>query len=129
MHRGAGNNRYHGATGATWHNGTGAPAGSLGVTGDFYLDNDNGWVYKKTGASTWGYQVTLTIDNPSHSLEQIALLKWYDEGDDITKAMTKCGQNLFGKLTQTAAWGLGTLLSITGSGLPEEKLKSLSNLP
>jgi len=51
------------------------------------------------------------------------------EGDDVTKAMTTCGQNLFGKLTQTAAWGLGALLSITGNALPEEQLRSLSNLP
>jgi len=50
-------------------------------------------------------------------------------GNDINKAMTTCGQNLFGRLTQTAAWGLGALLSITGSGLPEEQLQSLSNLP
>ena len=51
------------------------------------------------------------------------------EGDDITKAITTCGRNLFGKLTQTAAWGLGALLSITGNALPEEQLRSLSNLP
>ncbi len=51
------------------------------------------------------------------------------EGDDATKAMTTCGQNLFGKLTQTAAWGRGALLLITGSDLPEEQLRSLSNLP
>lgn len=70
-----------GTDGATWYNDTGAPAGSLGVIGDFYLDNDNGWVYKKTGPSTWEYQVTLAIDKPSHSAEQIALLQWYEEGE------------------------------------------------
>ncbi|MBU1056377.1 MAG: DEAD/DEAH box helicase [Proteobacteria bacterium] len=43
--------------------------------------------------------------------------------------MTKCGQNLFGKLTQTASWGLGALLSITTGDLPEEQYKQLSNLP
>ncbi len=43
--------------------------------------------------------------------------------------MTKCGQNLFGKLTQTASWGLGALLSITAGDLPEEQYKQLSNLP
>lgn len=50
-------------------------------------------------------------------------------GDDVNKAMTTCGQNLYGRLTQTTAWGLGALLSITGSGLPEEQLRSLRNLP
>jgi len=43
--------------------------------------------------------------------------------------MTACGQNLFGKLTQTAAWGLGALLSITGSTLSEAQFRALSNLP
>jgi len=43
--------------------------------------------------------------------------------------MTKCGQNLFGRLTQTASWGLGALLSITAGDLPEAQYKQLSNLP
>ena len=38
-------------------------------------------------------------------------------------------QNLFGKLTQTASWGLGALLSITGSGLSEDEFNRLRNLP
>jgi len=63
------------------------------------------------------------------SVPEIASRYFMHEGDDITKAMTTCGQNLFGKLTQTASWGLGALLSITGSDLPEERLKELSNLP
>lgn len=45
------------------------------------------------------------------------------------KNITKCGQNLFGKLAQTASWGLGALLSITAGDLPEEHYKMLSNLP
>ena len=51
-----------------------------------------------------------------------------DEGD-INKAITACGQNLFGRLTQTTAWGLGALLSITGSSLPDEQFRLLNNLP
>ncbi|WP_020481334.1 DEAD/DEAH box helicase [Methylomonas sp. MK1] len=43
--------------------------------------------------------------------------------DDITK----CGQNLFGKLTQTASWGLGALLSMTTGDLEEDS--PLRNLP
>ncbi|MDO8846523.1 DEAD/DEAH box helicase [Methylicorpusculum sp.] len=43
--------------------------------------------------------------------------------DDITK----CGQNLFGKLTQTASWGLGALLSMTAGELEEDS--PLRNLP
>jgi hypothetical protein len=41
--------------------------------------------------------------------------------------MTKCGQNLFGKLTQTASWGLGALLSMTSGELEEDS--PLRNLP
>jgi len=63
------------------------------------------------------------------SVPDIASRYFIDEGGDVTRAMTKCGQNLFGKLTQTAAWGLGALLSITANALPEEQLRSLSNLP
>lgn len=62
-------------------------------------------------------------------VSEIASCYFMKEGGDITKAMTTCGQNLFGKLTQTAAWGLGALLSITGRGLSEERFRSLSNLP
>jgi hypothetical protein len=63
------------------------------------------------------------------AVSDIASRYFMDKDEDITKAMTRCGQNLFGKLTQTAAWGLGALLSITGSGLSEEQFKSLNNLP
>jgi len=63
------------------------------------------------------------------SIPDIASRYFMREGDDVIKAITVCGQNLFGRLTQTAAWGLGALLSITGSGLPEKQMQSLSNLP
>lgn len=52
-----------------------------------------------------------------------------DDGDTQIAAVTKCGQNLFGKLTQTAAWGLGALLTITASKLPEDEFKQLVNIP
>lgn len=51
------------------------------------------------------------------------------DGMDATIALTKCGQNLFGKLTQTSSWGLGALLAITASGMPENERSQLSNLP
>ena len=63
------------------------------------------------------------------SVPEIAIRYFMNEGDDITKAMTTCGRNLFGKLTQTASWGLGALLSITGSDLTEDNSRALSNLP
>lgn len=47
-----------GATGATgqaevWYSGAGAPSGATGAVGDWYLNQTNGDVYEKTGASTW----------------------------------------------------------------------------
>lgn len=49
--------------------------------------------------------------------------------DDPIDAITKCCQNLFGKLTQTVSWGLGALLAITASDVPEDEFKQMSNLP
>lgn len=49
-----------GADGATWHRGSGAPAGALGAVGDLYLRTDTGDVYEKTGASTWTQVANLT---------------------------------------------------------------------
>lgn len=39
------------------------------------------------------------------------------ESRDFTHAMTECCRNLFGRLTQTAAWGLGALQAMT---LPDD---------
>ncbi|MCE8003218.1 DEAD/DEAH box helicase [Billgrantia ethanolica] len=50
------------------------------------------------------------------------------ERNEVT-ALTKCGQNLFGKLAQTSSWGLNALMAITASNLPEEERNRLANLP
>jgi hypothetical protein len=63
------------------------------------------------------------------SIPEITQRYFMKDGDDITKGMTVCGQNLYSRLTQTAAWGLGALLSITGGDLPDEQYQSLRNLP
>lgn len=39
--------------------GSGAPASGTGAVGDTYINTANGFVYKKTGASTWTYQLTI----------------------------------------------------------------------
>ena len=51
------------------------------------------------------------------------------DGEDEVDALTKCGQNLFGKLAQTSSWGLNALMAITASDLPEEERNRLANLP
>lgn len=63
------------------------------------------------------------------SIPTIAERHFRKEGDSPVTALTKCGQNLFGKISQTASWGLGALLSITGAEIPDENFKELTNLP
>jgi superfamily II DNA/RNA helicase len=52
---------------------------------------------------------------------------------DPTEAMTKCCQSIFGRLTQTASWGLAALQSLTLSdslqSMTDEQQKILRNLP
>lgn len=62
------------------------------------------------------------------SLQDISTKYFTNDDRDSVAALTVCGQNLFGKLAQTAAWGLGALLSITGGEIPEEERKKLNNL-
>ena len=83
------------------------------------------------GTDPDGRKLSLIIKDwvSGKSVTEIATLHFTKPGDDRTKAITRCGQNLFGKLAHTAAWGLGALLSITASGLPEEEFTSLSSLP
>lgn len=62
-------------------------------------------------------------------LTTIAARHFSDDGADPITALTKCGQNLFGKLTQTSSWGLNALMAITGSGLSDDARSQLANLP
>lgn len=49
-----------GAAGSRWYSGTGAPSGATGSVADWYLNDANGDVYEKTGASTWTLRDNLT---------------------------------------------------------------------
>lgn len=51
-----------GPAGSLWYDGVGAPAGGLGVDGDYYLNDSNGDVYVKASGS-WG--VTANILGPT----------------------------------------------------------------
>jgi hypothetical protein len=62
-------------------------------------------------------------------LTTIAANHFRREGEDDVSALTRCGQNLFGKLAQTSAWGLNALLAITASDLSDEERSRLANLP
>jgi hypothetical protein len=62
-------------------------------------------------------------------LTTIANRYFSQDASDEVAALTKCGQNLFGKLTHTSSWGLNALLAITASGLDDDKRSQLANLP
>ncbi len=61
--------------------------------------------------------------------ETIALRHFEKEGTDKTSAFTKCGSNLYGRLSQTVSWGLNALLSITGGELDDDDLRQARNIP
>lgn len=83
------------------------------------------------GRSSDGDKLALILKDWVNGEELTAIAANYfqkDDGDDVA-ALTKCGQNLFGKLTQTSSWGLNALLAITASDLPDDERSQLANLP
>ncbi|EMB8466179.1 DEAD/DEAH box helicase [Enterobacter hormaechei] len=62
-------------------------------------------------------------------IAHIAKQYFSEDGADAVTALTKCGQNLFGKLTHTTSWGLNALLAITTAELDDDERSRLSNLP
>ncbi|RTL01450.1 MAG: DEAD/DEAH box helicase [Proteobacteria bacterium] len=63
------------------------------------------------------------------SIENIAENYFKTGNINMDEAITKCGQSLYGKITQTASWGLSALLSPMASEMTEDEFKELSNLP
>jgi hypothetical protein len=57
-----GTNGTNGIDGSVWYNGTGVPAGGLGVNGDYYIRTSNGDVYFKSAGS---WSVILNITGPA----------------------------------------------------------------
>ena len=47
-----------GTAGSVWRNGSGLPPNGLGVNGDYYLNDDDGFVYSKIGG-VYVYQATI----------------------------------------------------------------------
>ncbi len=83
------------------------------------------------GSAPDGNKLSLIVKDwvNGSTVPEIACNYFMAEDGDLNHAMTKCGKNLFGKLAQTAAWGLGALLSITGTNISEDQMKELQNLP
>ncbi len=78
-----------------------------------------------------GNTISLVIKDwvNGESIENIAENYFKTENIDMDEAITKCGQSLYGKITQTASWGLSALLSSTVGEIEEDEFKELSNLP
>ena len=83
------------------------------------------------GQSSDGNKLALVVKDwvNGHSVSDIARHHFMEEGGDELTALTSCSKSLFSRVNQTVAWGLGALLSITGSGLSETEMRSLRNLP
>lgn len=83
------------------------------------------------GTSQDGNKLALILKDwvNGEELTTIAERHFRKDGDDEITALTKCGQNLFGKLAQTSSWGLNALMAITASDLPDEERNRLANLP
>ena len=83
------------------------------------------------GRAPDGNKLALILKDWVNGEELVTIANRYfrQDGSDDVAALTKCGQNLFGKLTHTSSWGLNALLAITASGLDDDKRSQLANLP
>jgi len=52
-------NGTDGTDGSKLYNGTTVPSNGLGAVGDYYIRTTNGFLYEKTGTTTWTYVMTL----------------------------------------------------------------------
>lgn len=72
----AGSDGSPGTDGATWHSGTGSPAGELGTDSDYYLNTADGEVYHKLGG-TWTSIGNLTGPAGSDGSPGVDGTHWY----------------------------------------------------
>lgn len=90
-----------GEDGSTWHDGNGAPGGGTGVVGDFYLDNDTGDYYEKTGVSSWTLRGNLTgpqgpaglIDVAFAAITSAATISIAVQGKEVANRTVTLDQN------------------------------------
>ncbi|GIT98800.1 DEAD/DEAH box helicase [Sulfurovum sp. TSL1] len=87
-------------------------------------------IVRKTNSQD-GNTISLVIKDwvNGKSIENIAEDYFKTENISMDDAITKCGQSLYGRITQTASWGLSALLSSTVGEVEDEEFQKLSNLP
>ena len=49
-----------GSDGSSWYSGSGAPSSGTGTVGDWYFRTSNGYVYQKTGNTSWTFRRDIT---------------------------------------------------------------------
>lgn len=78
-----------------------------------------------------GNKLALILKDWVHgvALADIAERHFLKPDEDRVAAITRCGQNLFGKLAHTTSWGLSALLAITTAGMGDDDRDQLANLP
>lgn len=63
------------------------------------------------------------------SLNDIAKSHFTKEGRDTEQAITECCKQLFGKISQSASWGLSALMAMTAEKNEGDDSNQLNNLP
>jgi hypothetical protein len=108
-----------GAAGSIWRNGTGAPSNAVGVDGDYYLNDSNGDVYKRSGGA---YAIVANIQGPVGSSRNVinngsfyqGLLPWGTSGA-VPPTLGTGRLAVTGSAQQFADPGAGAALTNVGS--------------
>jgi hypothetical protein len=99
-----------GPAGSVWRNGTGVPADSLGVNGDYYLDDATGNVYLKTSGT---YAIVANIQGPAGSARSVAVNSATPATANATAANTfTAGQRITAVVTGATGSPTDALLSL-----------------
>lgn len=67
-------NGADGTDGTVIYSGTTVPSNGTGVVGDYYIRTTNGFLYKKTGATTWTYLLTMIGSSGAAGVSGTSLL-------------------------------------------------------
>ena len=78
-----------GAPGSVWRNGSGVPSNSLGANGDYYLNTDNGDVYKKS-SGIYGIQGNIkgSAGAPGTTFTEVTQVVTLSASDVLAKSIS-----------------------------------------
>lgn len=143
-------NGTNGTNGSQILFGSGAPAGGTGAVGDTYINTANGFVYKKTGASTWAYELTIIGGTGATGASGTSLIKsdpvdhltttngsfevlssFSTDHTDATKNLVAVGDtiklySLFTPTTTPTATGILVKLNLNGTGISNVAINAMT---